>query len=457
MAGPHRAKNQTPSPPSKTLIVDNGAYSLKAGFSPTATDSTLPALLEQCQIIPNCIARDRERKTYIGSSIGDCTDFSEIAFRRPVERGYIVNWEAQKEIWEHSFFEQSATLHCDPCETGLILTEAPNALPQLQTNCDQIIFEEFGFQRAYRATAASLVAFNDIQNIFKPSIHNVKEPPEAAEIVLIIDSGYSHTVITPVLRGQVLQGAVRRLDIGGKHLTNHLTRLVSARKYDMTNEPYLMNEVKEACCYVSQDFKGELDKMWKGTVGEKRQTYISGAGIAKDYVLPDYHDLKKGFVRDHDPSLAGKMRHLVANPTKPVEEILTLRNERFTVPELFFNPMDIGLRQPGIPQLVMQSLAAVPLGLWPALLANIIVVGGNANIVGFIQRLQAEITALAPDPCHVRVKAPSDAVKSAWVGAAMLSNNEELLASYSITRQEYEENGSAWTARKFATCLPGLI
>lgn len=96
------------------------------------------------------MARDRERKVYIGSELEKCKDFGEIVFRRPVEKGYLVNWEAQKEIWEHEFFDNKAPLHCDPKDTGLILTEAPNALPALQNACDQVVFEEFGFMRYYR-------------------------------------------------------------------------------------------------------------------------------------------------------------------------------------------------------------------------------------------------------------------------------------------------------------------
>lgn len=112
---------------------------MKAGFSLPDTETPEP------RIIPNCMARDREKKVYIGSQLDKCKDFGEIVFRRPVEKGYLVNWEAEKEIWEHEFFDDKAPLHCDPKDTGLILTEAPNALPVLQTNCDQVVFEEFGF------------------------------------------------------------------------------------------------------------------------------------------------------------------------------------------------------------------------------------------------------------------------------------------------------------------------
>jgi actin-related protein 6 len=141
---PRRTKSSGPPPPAKTLVLDNGAYTIKAGLVAADTETPAP------NIIPNCIARDRDKKVYIASQLSSCKDFSEILFRRPVEKGYLVNWEAEKEIWEHEFFDPKASLQCDPADTGLILTEAPNALPALQTNCDQVIFEEFGFARYLR-------------------------------------------------------------------------------------------------------------------------------------------------------------------------------------------------------------------------------------------------------------------------------------------------------------------
>lgn len=145
--GHRRTKSSGPAPPAKTLVLDNGAYTIKAGFA----GPDIEVKSEDCHVIPNCMARDRNRKIYIGSELSKCKDFGEIQFRRPVEKGYTVNWEAEKEIWEHEFFDKKAALFCDPEETGLILTEAPNALPVLQSHCDQVVFEEFGFARYYRA------------------------------------------------------------------------------------------------------------------------------------------------------------------------------------------------------------------------------------------------------------------------------------------------------------------
>ncbi|VBB79732.1 Putative actin-like protein arp-6 [Podospora comata] len=444
MAPGRKPKSAGPAPPSSTLVLDNGADTIKAGFITVDDDTSDNAP----RVIPNCIARDRHNKTCVGAELEKCKDFGEITFRRPVEKGFIVNWEAQKEIWDRAFFDDKAPQRCDPSTTRLVLAEQPNSLPALQTHCDQIVFEEYGFSSYYRGIGPSFNAYQDIQAIF----HTPRTPDTIidvpAEVILLIDSGYSHTTVTPILQGRPLHTAIRRLDVGGKLLTNHLTRLLSVRHFDMRNETYIVNEMKEAACYVSLDFKGDLDKTWKGTRGERRKDYATGGGIAKDYVLPDSHTRFHGIVRDHEPGAAARARKSAVS----TEDILTLRNERFSVPELLFNPTDIGLRQPGLADLVMQSLSVLPVGLWPGLLANIVVVGGNAKFVNFIQRLQVELLERVPDECVVRVARPEDPIVSTWLGAANFARHEHA-DRLAVTKQEYEEHGAAWVARKFALGL----
>jgi len=86
---------------SQTLVLDNGAYTIKAGFATPSPDAS------QCLSIPNCVARSRDKRVWIASQVHECRDFAEMAFRRPVEKGYIVNWEGEKAIWEHSFFDDA--------------------------------------------------------------------------------------------------------------------------------------------------------------------------------------------------------------------------------------------------------------------------------------------------------------------------------------------------------------
>ncbi|KAK4225123.1 actin family [Podospora fimiseda] len=434
-------KSRIVAPPTTTLVIDNGGDTIKAGFvKPDHTD--------QPRIIPNCIARDRHNKVYVGAELEKCKDFGEIAFRRPVEKGFIVSWEVQKEIWDRAFFDDKSPQKCNPSETRLILAEQPNSLPALQTHCDQIVFEEYGFASYYRGIGPTFNSYQDIQAIFHTprTADTIVDFP--AEIILLIDSGYSSTIVTPILRGRPLQQAIRRLDIGGKLMTNYLTRLLSVRHFDMRNETYVVNEMKEAACYVSLDFKGDLDKTWKGTRGERREDYQTGAGIAKDYILPDSHTRFHGVLQEYEPGASTRARRGGLS----TDDILTLRNERFVIPELLFHPSDIGMRQPGLADLVMQSLSALPVGLWPGLLANIVVVGGNAKLDNFIQRLQMELLERVPAECVVRVARPEDPVISTWLGASEFAQHAhaERLA---VTKQDYEEHGAGWVARKFAAGL----
>lgn len=99
------SRKSTAATPKKTLVLDNGAYTIKAGVVASGAKSTY----EDCTVIPNCIARSvRDKRTYVARELESCRDFGELAFRRPVEKGFIVNWEAEKAIWEHEFMDSAA-------------------------------------------------------------------------------------------------------------------------------------------------------------------------------------------------------------------------------------------------------------------------------------------------------------------------------------------------------------
>ena len=273
------------------------------------------------------------------------------------------------------------------------------------------------------AVGASLNAYNDIASLFGDTSHSNSSHTLPRECLLLIDSGYSHSTVTPLYKGRPIQQAIRRLDVGGKFLTNYLKELVSIRHYNMSDETYLINEIKEAVCFVSQDFRHDMELTRTGLPADRKRVAADGRDIMIDYVLPDYSSHNKGFVRPHDPSLAAKIKKLghKAGAGGPTEDFMTLGNERFLVPELLFNPSDVGMKQAGLPETVLQSLSGLPPGLWPAMLANTVVVGGNATIDGFMERLldrpnpgkkttqklimsrETEIRQLAPAECTVRV------------------------------------------------------
>ncbi|KAJ4361507.1 Actin- protein 6 [Ascochyta clinopodiicola] len=422
----------------KTLVLDNGAYTLKAGLVPT--NSTSPPSYDDCSVIANCIARStRDKCTYTASELDECKDFGELAFRWPVEKGFIVNWEAEKAIWEHEFMGAREGLRCEPKETNLVLTEKPNCPRELQKNCDEIVFEQFEFAAYYRCVGPTLAAHNS------PTASLSALPQEC---LLIIDTSYSDTTILPLYNGKLLQSAVRRLTVGGKLLTNYMKELSSLRHYNMMEETYLLNEIKEAVSYVvpsSQQYARDLERTWKGRLGDRRELDSS---VVVDYVLPDYENAIHGHARPHDPAKS-RMRKGMQPVQGPREDLLPLGNERFAVPELLFNPSDIGIQESGIPGAVMESLSVLPEALRVGLLANVVVVGGNSLIEGFMGRLEAELRMLVPSDYLLNISQAQDPIKHTWLGAARFASQPALLKEVLVDKAEYDEKGSTWLARRF--------
>lgn len=319
--------------------------------------------------------------------------------------------------------------------------------------------------RGYEANVrlgASLNAYNDLHPLFEEGT-----PSSLAtlpmECLLVIDSGYSSTTITPTFNGRPLQRAVRRLDFGGKHLTNLLKETISVRYFDLHQDTKIVNDIKEDVCFVSSDFKSDMERTWKGNRSKPSARQLQESDdsmdvdgqkandeLRVDYILPDGIHLLKGFSRSHDPSLAAARKRKL-NASAPDSEIsMTLGNERFTIPEVFFSPSDLGSQQPGLADCVMQSLVVLPPLVQATLLSNVLVVGGNANIPGFVDRVQDDLRSRVKSEWAVRVRKLNDPITSSWLGGARLaSRHRDVVKQYGVTREEYLEHGSAWVARKF--------
>ena len=186
---------------------------------------------------------------------------------------------------------------------------------------------------------------------------------------------------------------------------------------DVRAETHMLDLLKQDACFVSHDFRSDMERVRRGPTG-------ANTGLVVDYVMPDYTARLRGEIRKHDPLARRQMAKtgsvVAADGTH--EFVATLGSERFTVPELLFSPGDVGMQQAGVADMVMQSLRAVPTGLWSVMLSNVYVVGGSANFGGFMDRLYgfcstrakrmnivnvglryAELRQLAPAECVVRV------------------------------------------------------
>lgn len=259
--------------------------------------------------------------------------------------------------------------------------------------------------------------------------------------------------------------------------------MVSVRYFDLHQDTKIVNDIKEDVCFVSQHFNLDMEKTWKGNMGKRRRaglesplrraednpeteamdmdktpTFnlpepVSDTNLLTDYVLPDGFHITRGFSRPHDPATRKhKKQQGGGNPISAAEDeiSMTLGSERFSVPEILFTPSDMGSRQPGIAEAVMQSLSVLPPTLQVALLANILLVGGNVKMRGFVERVQDEVRMLAPVEYDVRVRAMEDPVTSTWLGGARMAMNREVVRKIGISKEEYMEFGSGWVGKRFA-------
>ncbi|KAJ2520352.1 Actin- protein 6 [Coemansia sp. RSA 1939] len=410
----------------RTLVLDNGSYSIKCGYTEDiGTGSDGQKQKELPLVIPNTVTRTKRTRRVCVADLAETGiggDLSGLYYRSPFERGYLVRWDAELAIWDRVLSD--AVLGCTPGETHLTVTEPVLNFAQIQRNMDEVVFEEYGFASAVRTPATRLAAAE------------VAAAKGAAECVVVVDVGHAATHVVPYWRGRQVVEAIRRVDVGGRMLTSYLKETVSFRYWDMTDETYIMNAVKEQTCFVSRDFARDQE---------------NAAAVRVEYVLPDFVASTRGYVRSGDgASLAD--RRQIQN-----QQVLPLARERFAVPEALFHPSDVAIDDAGgIHRAVVQAIGACPPETRGVMLANIALVGGSARLPGLRERLQAEVQAMSPDAARVSVAVSGDGddddpAACAWRGGCLLAEQQKTAPDgWRVSRQEYHELGPDRTVARFA-------
>ncbi|KAK2995282.1 hypothetical protein RJ640_029613 [Escallonia rubra] len=179
-------------------------------------------------------------------------DLTSATLRRPFDRGYLVNPDLQSSLWSHLF---SSLFRVTPSTSSLLLTEPLFNLPSIQRSTDEIVFEEFGFRSLFVADSPSLV------HLYEAS----RQPyglVSKAQCSLVVDCGFSFTHWAPVFQNFTVNYGVKRMDLGGKALTNYLKEIVSYRSVNVMDESFFMDDVKEKLCFVSLDVAQDLKSLY---------------------------------------------------------------------------------------------------------------------------------------------------------------------------------------------------
>jgi len=211
---------------------------------------------------------------------------------------------------------------------------------------------------------------------------------------IVLDSGDGVTHAVPVFEGFSMPHAIRRVDVAGRDVTDHLQLLLrkSGCHLHTTAEREVVRTMKEKCCYVALNPSKE----------EKDALRI------EEFRLPDGN-------------------------------VVQLGAERFRAPEILFNPEIIGQEYAGVHQVVVDSINRVDLDLRKSLFSNIVLSGGSTLCKGFGDRLLNEVKKLALKDVKIKIYAPPERKYSTWIGGSILAGLNTFKKMW-VSAEEYQED-----------------
>ncbi|XP_061391814.1 actin-related protein 5 [Musca vetustissima] len=198
----------------KILIIDNGSYKCRVGFS----DSTTP-LFE----FRNLIAKPRKDKKKEAPTVAENTfqigdeidiDAMRLLLKTQFERNVVTHPVYQEHIFDYILSRITPEGH-DWQPQSILITE-PLANPTYcRQTMNELFFECYGVpSMCYGIDSALAWQHNRL-------------PTE--ENSLIVNFGYHTTHVVPILNGQLQHDRVRRLNLGGYQMISYLYRLLQMK------------------------------------------------------------------------------------------------------------------------------------------------------------------------------------------------------------------------------------
>lgn len=373
------------------VVCDNGTGFVKCGFA----GSNFPTAVFPCMV-------GRPSLNYMEAAGGEgikdimvgeacSTNRHQLEVRYPISNGIVQNWDDMGYIWDHTFRD---VLKVDPTECKILLTDPPLNPIKNREKMMETMFEKYCFDGAFIQIQAVLTLY--AQGLLSG---------------LVVDSGDGVTHVVPVVDGFSFPHITKRMNVAGRHVTSYLVDLLLRRGYafNRTADFETVREIKEDLCYVSVDYKREVQLAEETTI------------LMKQYTLPDGRVIKVGA-------------------------------ERFQAPEALFNPELIDVEGGGIADLIFGAIQEADIDNRMALYQHIVLSGGSTMYPGLPSRLERELKERylrkvlkgnrdGLKKFRLRIEDPPRRKHLVYLGAAVLADIMKDKPDFWVSRSEWMEKG----------------
>lgn len=229
------------------IVIDNGSYSCKAGFS----DAERPAL-----VFENIYAKYRNRSTnQTYQLVGEDTLVDQLArasTRSPYDTTVITNWDAMEGVLDYIFLKLGLGTH--DSINPIVLTESVCNFPSSRRLMSELLFECY--------SAPSIVY--GIDSLFS-FYHN------GGKDGIVIGSGHQTTHVIPVVRGSGQVNNTKRLSLGSNSITDYMLRLAQLKypSFPTKVSPFQATGLAKEHCYVSENYTEELSRILTADLSSK--------------------------------------------------------------------------------------------------------------------------------------------------------------------------------------------
>ncbi|GLJ30075.1 hypothetical protein SUGI_0594720 [Cryptomeria japonica] len=375
----------------KVVVCDNGTGFVKCGFGgENFPAATFPCIVGQPILrFEESLCEEELKDMVVGEACSRLRNQLEVSY--PIKNGIIQNWEGMSCVWDHMLYE---ILKVEPSECKILLSDPPLNPTSNRQKMAETMFEKYNFAGLFIQISAILTLY-----------------AQGLLTGLVVDSGDGVTNIVPVIDGYSFPHATKRVNIAGRHITSYLIELLLRRGYALnrTSDFETAREIKEQLCYISYDFKREIQLGLETTV------------LVRHYTLPDGRVIKVG-------------------------------SERFQAPEALFNPELVDIEGDGLADLVFQCIQSMEIDNRLMLYQHIVLNGGSTMYPGLPSRLEDEVrlrylnnvlkgNKQGLKKLRLRIEDPPRRKYMVYSGGSVLAGIMKDEPQFWISRQEYEEEG----------------